>query len=83
MTETERRAARAKRLRADETFQQVMKELKDEAIAAFLSSGAQDSAARDEAHAMTRALSRIEGKLESWIAAQSLAEKRSQHRGND
>jgi transcription elongation GreA/GreB family factor len=83
MTETERRAARAKRLRADETFQQVIQELRDEAIAAFLSSGAQDSAARDEAHAMTRAISSIEGKLSSWEAAQSLAEKKGQHRGTD
>ena len=83
MTETERRAARAKRLRGDDTFQQVIKELREDAIASFLNSGAQDSAARDEAHAMARAIAAIEGKLEGWIAAQSLAEKKGQHRGTD
>jgi len=84
MTETERRAARAKRLRADETFQQVIKELREDAIASFLRSGVHDSAARDEAHAMVRAIDSIEGKLKAWQGAQSLAEKRKgQHRDTD
>lgn len=83
MTDVERRAARAKRLRADETFQQVIQELKNDALAAFVSSGAADTAAREEAHAMTRAISSIEGKLDGWIAAQTLANRKGQHRGSD
>jgi hypothetical protein len=83
MTDTELRAARAKRLRDDETFQKVIEEIRNEAIRAFLNSGPSDSETRDEAHAMTRALSKIEGKLNSWVSAQSLAEKKGQHRGTD
>lgn len=77
------KASRAKRLRDDEAFQDLMAEVRNDAIAAFVNSGAADAAAREEAHALLRALSKIEGTLEAAIGAKTLADKKGQHRGSD
>lgn len=73
---------RVERLRADETFQNVMQECRDDAVSQFLTSGPGDTEAREQAHALIRALDAIDGKLSSGSFGKKLAEK-GQHRGND
>jgi|GEM_PF-532368 len=83
MSKIAEKASRAKRLRADEAFQEFMQEVRDGAIARFTESGADEVAAREEAHALLRALAEIDGTLESAIADESVENKKGQHRGND
>ena len=83
MSKIQERASRAKRLRADDAFQEFVKEVRDDAIASFMSSGPGDTDVREEAHAILRALSNIEGKLDAAIGAKTLADKKGQHRGSD
>lgn len=78
------KASRAKRLRDDEAFQGLISEVRNDAIAKFVNSGAADAEAREEAHALLRALSKIEGTLAAAIDAKTLADKKKgQHRGSD
>lgn len=83
MTNIVEKASRARRLRDDEAFQEFVAEVRNGAIARFTESGAADTAAREEAHAILRALAAIEGQLQSAIDAESFAKKKGQHRGND
>ncbi len=77
------RAMQAKRLRADEAFQNVMAEIRDDAIATFLNSGAAQAEAREEAHRMIRALDAIESKLAAAEGDKLLKDRKDQHRGSD
>lgn len=78
------KASRAKRLRDDEAFADFIQEVREDAIAAFANSRANETEAREEAHALLRAINQIEGKLDAAIGAKALADKRKgQHRGND
>lgn len=83
MSKIVEKAARAKRLRGDEAFQEFTEEVRNGAIARFTESGAADTATREEAHAILRALAAIEGQLQSAIDAESFEKKKGQHRGND
>ena len=75
-------ASRAKRLRADEDFQNLIQEIRDDAIASFVNSAAADVEAREDAHAIMRAINKIDSTLAAKIDAQTVAEKKGQHRGN-
>lgn len=77
------RAMQASRLRADEAFQNVMAEIRDDAISAFTNSGIADVAAREAAHGMIRALDAIEARLSAAQDAKTLQDKKDQHRGSD
>jgi len=79
---TREKAARAKRLREDEAFASFMQEVRDEQMASFANSGADETATREEAHAILRALGKIENRLQAAIDAQTMKEK-GKHRGSD
>jgi hypothetical protein len=83
MSKIVEKASRARRLRGDDAFCEFMEEVRDWAIAQFTESGAADTAIREEAHAILRALAAIEGRLQSAIDAESFEKKKGQHRGND
>ena len=77
------KASRAKRLRDDEAFQMLVKEVRDTATQRFLNSAASDTEARENAHSIIRALNEIDSTLQSWIDAKTVADKKGQHRGSD
>lgn len=83
MSETMERAHRARRLRDDEVFQEFIENVRADAISQFERSGAADTAAREEAHAILRALSKLTGKLDAAIANGNRRTKKGQHRGSD
>ncbi len=83
MTEISERASRAKRLRDDEAFQEFMEDVRSRQVDVFLNIAATVEA-REEAHAIVRALSQIEGTLDAAMSAETYEQKRKgQHRGND
>lgn len=77
------KASAAKRLRNDEAFQAFIAEVREAAIADFVNSGPKDTDARDEAHAILRALSAIEARLNAAEGAKALKDKKDQHRASD
>ena len=78
------KATAASRLRRDDAFQMLIKEVRDDAIAAFLESGPTDSEDREHAHQIIEALNQIDSKLQAWADAQTVADKKKgQHRGSD
>lgn len=77
------RASAAKRLRNDEAFQMFIAEVREAAVADFVNSGPKQTDAREEAHAILRALSEIERRLNAAEGAKSLQDKKGQHRAND
>jgi len=80
---TNEKAAVAARLNADEGFKAVMSEIREDALSAFVNSAAGDTATREEAHALLRALSKVDGKLRAWTGGKVYADKKGQHRGSD
>lgn len=82
MSEISERAARAKRLRDDEAFQEFMEAVRQRQVATFLNIAAPQEA-RDEAHAIVRALATIEGEIEAAIGAHTYEQKKGQHRATD
>lgn len=81
MSEIIEKASRAQRLRDDEAFQEFVAQVRNDAIAAFVESGAKDNEAREEAHSILRALAKIEDALNAAIGAKALADKKDRHRG--
>jgi hypothetical protein len=80
----EDKAAWAKRLRGDEAFQMFMAEVREDAIAAFTESAAGETAKREEAHAILRALSKLDGKLQSALNDKAVKDKKKgQDRASD
>lgn len=79
----EDKAAWAKRLRGDEAFQMFMAEVREDAIAAFTESAADDTAKREEAHAILRALGKIDGALQTAINAKAVKDKKGHDRANE
>lgn len=77
------KAAWAKRLRADEAFQMFMAEVRDDAIAEFTNSAAHETGRREEAHAILRALSKLDGTLDVAISAKAVADKKGHDRANE
>ena len=83
MSKISERASRAKRLRDDKAFQEFMEDVRSQQVAVFLKIAASPEA-REEAHAIVRALSTIEGTLDAAVSAETYEQKRKgQHRGND
>ena len=77
------KATCAKRLRDDEAFQTLISEVRDTAISRFLTSGAPNVDAREQAHSLIRAINEIDNVLQSWADAKTVADKKGQHRGSD
>lgn len=83
MTDAEKRALQAKRLRDDEAFQSFVAQVRDRQVAVFLNA-ASSPEDRETAHALIRGLSAIEGELRSAETAFAIEQKtKGQHRGSD
>lgn len=76
------RASAAKRLRDDETYQDIISTVKDAQMNVFLKPDSTD-VARQKAHEIIRALFEIEGEVNRRIDAQAFEAKKGQHRAND
>lgn len=79
----EDKAAWAKRLRGDEAFQMFMAEVREDAMQAFANSAADETAKREEAHAILRALGKLDGALQTAINAKAVKDKKGQDRASD
>ena len=66
----------AERLKNDTAFMQFVKDVRNEQIRLFTTSAAQDVEQREEAHAILRALNKIEGQLDAVIAAKTLLDRK-------
>lgn len=75
-TEIRIKADEARRLKSDTAFLEFMGAVRESQVQAFLNTAAGDTAAREEAHAIIRALNMIEGELDAAIAAQSLMDRK-------
>ena len=75
-TETRIKAEDAKRLKNDTAFSDFIQDVRDEQIRLFTTSGAQDVEQREEAHAILRALTKIEVELDAAIMAGTLLDRK-------
>ena len=75
-TEIRIEADEARRLKSDTAFQQFMQSVRENQMQVFVSSGVADVAAREEAHAMIRALNQIEVTLDAALAAEALLDRK-------
>jgi len=66
----------AERLKNDTAFMQFVKDVRNEQIRLFTTSAAQDVEQREEAHAILRALNKIEVQLDAVIAAKTLLDRK-------
>ena len=73
-----RRANRAKSLMQSDAFVSVMQDLRDRQVAAFVNSAAEQAEAREDAHAMVRALNKIEEALQADVDAGTLLDKQKE-----
>lgn len=73
-----RRASRAKALMQSAAFVEVMKDLRERQIAAFVNSAADQVGEREGAHAMVRALNKIEEALQADVDAGTLLDKQKE-----
>ena len=69
--------SQALKLLADDTFVAVFDSVRAEQVKRFLQSGKDDSEAREDAHAMTRALNEFENALKRVITNEDMKDKRS------
>lgn len=70
------KAEDAKRLKNDTAFTQFIEDVRNEQIRLFTTSGAQDIEQREEAHAILRALTKIEVELDAAIMAETLLDRK-------
>ena len=70
------KAEDAKRLKNDTAFSDFIQDVRNEQIRLFTTSGAQDIEQREEAHAVLRALTKIEVELDAAIAAETLLDRK-------
>ena len=70
------KAEDAKRLKNDTAFTQFIEDVRNEQIRLFTTSDAQDVEQREEAHAILRALNKIEVQLDAAIAAETLLDRK-------
>ena len=70
------RADEARRLKSDSAFSDFLQEVREEQMSNFANSGAADTAAREEAHAIMRALNQIEMKLDAAITAETFLDRK-------
>ena len=75
-TEIRIEADEARRLKNDTAFKQFMQGVRDNQMQVFASSGVADVAAREEAHAIIRALNQIEVTLDAALAAETLLDRK-------
>ena len=75
-TEIRIQAEDAKRLKEDTAFTQFIEDVRNEQIRLFTTSAAQDVEQREEAHAILRALNKIEVQLDAAIAAETLLDRK-------
>jgi hypothetical protein len=75
-TDTRIKAEEAKRLKNDPAFKGFMISVREAQISVFMNSEAGDVSAREEAHAMVRALNLIEVNLDAAIAAETLLDRK-------
>jgi propanediol dehydratase large subunit len=69
-------ADEANRLKNDTAFQQFVQNVRDNQMQIFADSAASDIEAREEAHAIIRALKKIEIELDAAIAAQVIIDRK-------
>ena len=70
------KADEARRLKSDTAFLEFMSAVRESQVQAFLGTAAGDTAAREEAHAIIRALNMIDGELDAAIAAQTIIDRK-------
>lgn len=70
------KAEDAKRLKNDTAFTQFIEDVRNEQIRLFTTSGAQDIEQREEAHAILRALTKIEVQLDAATMAETLLDRK-------
>lgn len=75
-TEIRIKADEARRLKSDTAFLEFMGAVRESQVQAFLNTAAGDTAAREEAHAIIRALNMIDGELDAAIAAQTIIDRK-------
>ncbi len=75
-TDAKIKAEDAKRLKNDTAFMQFVKDVRDEQIRLFTTSAAHDIKQREEAHAILRALDKIEVELDAAIMAETLLDRK-------
>ena len=66
----------AKRLKNATAFSDFIEDVRNEQIRLFRTSGAQDIEQREEAHAILRALTKIEVELDAAIMAETLLDRK-------
>ena len=74
--ETRIKSEDAKRLKNDTAFSDFIEDVRNEQIRLFTTSAAQDVEQREEAHAILRALNKIEVQLDAVIAAKTLLDRK-------
>lgn len=83
MSKVAEKAARAERLRADESYQEFIGEVRNAQSAVFLNAHS-TAEEREAAHAIVRALTKIEDALATAIGGWTFEQaKKGQHRGSD
>ena len=76
------KAASARRLVADEAFQDFVADVRAQCLTIFENSGPADTGTREEAHALLRAITKLQGAISAASFAGALEQKREgQHRG--
>ncbi len=70
------KADEARRLKSDSAFSAFVQEVRDDQMASFASSGVADVAAREEAHAILRALNMIEVRLDAATTAETFLDRK-------
>ena len=70
------KADEARRLRADTAFLTFMQGVRDDQIRVFTDSVASDVEAREEAHAIMRALNQIEMNLDAALTAETFLDRK-------
>ena len=74
--ETRIKSEDAKRLKNDTAFSDFIEDVRNEQIRLFRTSGAQDIEQREDAHAILRALTKIEVELDAAIMAETLLDRK-------
>ena len=70
------KAANARTLLANDTFKDVLNNIKNDQIKIFLNSGVQETAVREEAHSIVNAINKIEHYLQSCINDEKMLDKK-------
>lgn len=71
----------AKRLREDTAFLQFLENVREDQMRVFVESSAEDVTAREEAHAIVRALNKIRATLDAAVAAETLLDRKQKGAG--